>query len=130
MNRYKSNRNQHHIFYERELWDSRIKTINLLQIGIDSTLQVWLNYLKYANIYCIDSFENKQPKDFKFLEENRLYWARCDVYDKKNIENTMNNLWKKPRFDFIIDNTNNYQNLKKYCIGKFYNEHRDKVKVI
>jgi len=130
MNRYKSIRKQHHIFYEKELWDNRIKALNLLQVGVDSTLQVWLNYLKYANIYCIDTFEDNMPQDFKFLNEKRLYWSRCDVHDKKSVENVMNELWKKPRFDIVIDNTNNYENLKKYCIGKFYYEKSNKVQVI
>ena len=110
MSRYKSTRKQHHVFYEKELWNNRIKAVNLLQVGVDNTLEVWLKYLKYANVYCIDSFENKQPADFKFLlSEHRIYWARCNVHDKKHVEKVMNELWKKPRFDVIIDNTNNFE---------------------
>tara|TARA_B100000282_G_scaffold294080_1_gene270607 strand:+ start:98 stop:508 length:411 start_codon:yes stop_codon:yes gene_type:complete len=130
MNRYKSIRKQHHVFYERQLWYDRIKAINLLQVGIDTTIEVWLKYLKYANIYCIDSFEHKQPTDFKFLKEDKVHWARCDVHDKKHVEKIMNGLWKKPRFDVIIDNTNNYENLRRYCIGKFYYEEKDKVRIV
>ena len=95
MNRYKSIRKQHHVFYEKELWNSRIKAVNLLQVGVDTTIVVWFKYLKYANVYCIDSFEDKQPTDFNFLKEDRIYWARCDVQDKKHVEKVMNELWKK-----------------------------------
>ena len=39
----------------------------------------------------------------------------------------MKEVWNKPRFDIIIDNTNNFENLKRYCIGKYYAEKKDEV---
>ena len=125
--RYKSPRQHHAVYYENELFDKRLKPINLLQVGVDSTLQSWLRYLQKSNIYCIDNFVNKDPKDFKFLSERRLYWSRCDVNNRKNVDDIMKNVWNKPRFDIIIDNTNNYENLRRHCIGKYYLENKDKV---
>ena len=37
---------------------------------------------------------------------------------------------EKTWFDVIIDNTNNYENLRRYCIGKFYYEEKDKVRIV
>ena len=125
--RYKSPRQDHSVYYENELFDKRLKPINLLQVGVDSTLQSWLKYLQKSNIYCIDNFVDKDPKDFKFLSEQRLYWSRCDVNDRKNVDDIMKNVWNKPRFDIIIDNTNNYENLRRHCAGKYYLENKDKV---
>jgi len=125
--RYKSPRQDHSVYYENELFDKRLKPINLLQVGVDSTLQSWLKYLQKSNIYCIDNFVDKDPKDFKFLSEQRLYWSRCDVNDRKNVDDIMKNVWNKPRFDIIIDNTNNYENLRRHCVGKYYLENKDKV---
>ena len=125
--RYESPRQDHAVYYENELFDKRLKTINLLQVGVDSTLQSWLRYLQKSNIYCIDNFTDKDPKDFKFLSEQRLYWSRCDVNNRKNVDDIMKNVWNKPRFDIIIDNTNNYENLRRHCIGKYYLENKDKV---
>lgn len=128
--RYKSPRQDHAVYYENEFFDKRLKPINLLQVGVDSTLQSWLVYLQKSNIYCIDNFTNKDPKDFKFLNQKRLYWSRCDVNSRKNVDNIMKNVWNNPRFDAIIDNTNNYENLKRHCIGKYYLEYKGKVKRI
>jgi len=125
--RYKSPRQDHSVYYENELFDKRLKPINLLQVGVDSTLQSWLKYLQKSNIYCIDNFVDKDPKDFKFLSEQRLYWSRCDVNNRKNVDDIMKNVWNKPRFDIIIDNTNNYENLRRHCVGKYYLENKDKV---
>ena len=94
---------------------------------MDSTLQSWLKYLEKANIYCIDTFINYQPKDFSFLKEKRIFWCRCDVSDRKNVDDIMKKIWNKPRFDIIIDNTNNHENLKRHCIGKYYLENKDEV---
>ena len=49
------------------------------------------------------------------------------MYDKKNIDDIMKNTWNNPRFDIIIDNTNQYDNFRRYCIGKYYIEKNDKV---
>ena len=34
----------------------------------------------------------------------------------------MKNIWNNPRFNIIIDNTNNYESLRKYGVGKYYKE--------
>ena len=87
--RYKSPRQDHAVYYENEFFDKRLKPINLLQVGMDSTLQSWLKYLEKANIYCIDTFINHQPKDFSFLKEKRIFWCRCDVSIRKNVDDIM-----------------------------------------
>lgn len=125
--RYQSPREKHAIYYEQQLFQFRLRPINLLQVGIDSTLQSWLKFLQKSNIYSIDNFISKDPKDFNFLNQKRLYWCRCDSTDRKNVDDIMKNVWNKPRFDIIIDNTNNYENLKRHCIGNYYIEHKDKV---
>tara|TARA_B100000131_G_scaffold58886_1_gene54299 strand:- start:2845 stop:3258 length:414 start_codon:yes stop_codon:yes gene_type:complete len=125
--RYKSPRQDHAVYYENEFFDKRLKPVNLLQVGMDSTLQSWLKYLEKANIYCIDTFINHQPKDFSFLKEKRIFWCRCDVSNRKNVDDIMKRIWNKPRFDIIIDNTNNHENLKRHCIGKYYLENKNEV---
>ena len=125
--RYQSPREKHAIYYEQQLFQFRLRPINLLQVGIDSTLQSWLKFLQKSNIYSIDNFISKDPKDFNFLNQKRLYWCRCDSNNRKNVDDIMKNVWNKPRFDIIIDNTNNYENLKRHCIGNYYIEHKDKV---
>ncbi len=47
----------------------------------------------------------------------------------------MKNVWNKPRFDIIIDNTNNFAYsrktfLKRFSIGKYYIEDGDEVRII
>ena len=124
--RYKSKR-PHVYYYERELFKHKIYPVNLLQVGMDTPLQVWLKYLQNANIYCIDSVNNSQPANYSFLDEKRLFWSRCNPSDRKSVDKIMKEVWNKPRFDIIIDNTNNFENLKRYCIGKYYAEKKDEV---
>ena len=99
----------------------------MLQVGIDNSIPVWNKYLVNCNIYCIDSFDNKQPKDFKFLNDKNIYWSRCDIKNKKSIDDVMDKLWKNPRFDIIIDNTKSFDKLRKYCTGNYYSEVKDEV---
>ena len=94
----------------------------ILQVGVEPSLQVWQRYFAKSLIYCIDTFNNIDPKDISYLDENRIYWSRCDVNDTKQLENVMKNIWNNPRFNIIIDNTNNYESLRKYGIGKYYKE--------
>jgi len=130
MQRYKSNRQKHALFYEKELFEHRNKPLNILQIGIGTSISVWHKYLSYSNIYCIDEFNNLQPNKYKYLEEKRIFWSRCDINDQKSINDVMINTWNKPRFNFIIDNeTSRYQYLRRYCIGKYYIETSDGVEV-
>ena len=47
----------------------------------------------------------------------------------------MKNIWNNPRFDIIIDNVNNFaitrhKNLNRYCIGKYYIEDGDEVRIM
>ena len=46
---------------------------------------------------------------------------------KRIFDNVMKNYWNNPRFDIIIDNTNQYNNFRKYCIGNYYIEKNDSV---
>ena len=69
--RYQSPREKHAIYYEQQLFQFRLRPINLLQVGIDSTLQSWLKFLQKSNIYSIDNFISKDPKDFNFLNQKR-----------------------------------------------------------
>ena len=122
LQRYKSKRVKYHLQYDRFFFEDRLKPLIILQVGVESSLQVWQRYFTKSLIYCIDTFENIDPKDISYLDENRIYWSRCDVNDTKQLENVMKNIWNNPRFNIIIDNTNNYESLRKYGIGKYYKE--------
>ena len=39
----------------------------------------------------------------------------------------MKNVWNNPRFNIIIDNTNNYESLRHYGIGKYYKEVNNEI---
>jgi len=133
--RYKSNREKYHNFYEKELFQYRHKPISLLQVGIESSIPVWQKYLQRCNVYCIDEFDRSEPNRYKYLNEKRVFWSRCDTSNEKSIKNIMNNIWNKPRFDIIIDNINNFamsrqKYLNRYCIGKYYIEDGDDVRIM
>ena len=127
LQRYKSKRVKYHLQYDRFFFEDRLKPLIILQVGIEPSLQVWQRYFTKSLIYCIDTFNNVDPKDISYLDENRIYWSRCDVNNTKQLENVMKNIWNNPRFNIIIDNTNNYENLKRHCIGKYYLENKDEV---
>ena len=122
LQRYKSKRVKYHLQYDRFFFEDRLKPLMILQVGVEPSLQVWQRYFTKSLIYCIDTFNNIDPKDISYLDENRIYWSRCDVNDTKQLENVMKNIWNNPRFNIIIDNTNNYESLRKYGIGKYYKE--------
>ena len=122
LKRYKSKRVKYHLQYDRFFFEDRLKPLMILQVGVEPSLQVWQRYFTKSLIYCIDTFKNIDPKDISYLDENRIYWSRCDVNDDKQLENVMKNIWNNPRFNIIIDNTNNYESLRKYGIGKYYKE--------
>ena len=122
LQRYKSKRVKYHLQYDRFFFEDRLKPLIILQVGVEPSLQVWQRYFTKSLIYCIDNFNNIDPKDISYLDENRIYWSRCDVNDTKQLKNVMKNIWNNPRFNIIIDNTNNYESLRKYGIGKYYKE--------
>ena len=122
LQRYKSKRVKYHLQYDRFFFEDRLKHLIILQVGVEPSLQVWQRYFTKSLIYCIDTFNNIDPKDISYLDENRIYWSRCDVNNTKQLENVMKNIWNNPRFNIIIDNTNNYESLRKYGIGKYYKE--------
>lgn len=135
MQRYKSNRQKHSLFYEKELFQYRHKPLNVLQVGVENSIAVWHKFLERSNIYCVDEFDKKQPDKYNYLEEKRIFWSRCDTLNQKNINDVMINVWNKPRFDIIIDNYDNFaysrkDYLRRYCIGKYYIEDETEVKVI
>ena len=106
--RYKSKRLKYHLYYDRFFYEDRLKPFMILQIGVEPSLQVWQRYFTKSLIYCIDTFENYDPKDISYLDEKRIYWSRCNVNDSKQLEHVMKNIWNSPRFNIIIDNTSNY----------------------
>ena len=122
LQRYKSKRVKYHLQYDRFFFEDRLKPLIILQVGVEPSLQVWQRYFTKSLIYCIDTFDDIDPKDISYLDENRIYWSRCDVNNNKQLENVMKNIWNNPRFNIIIDNTNNYESLRKYGIGKYYKE--------
>jgi len=133
--RYKSDRLKYSFFYEQELSNYRHKPLNILQVGIDSSIAVWHKFLQRSNIYCIDEFNRKEPDKYFYLNEKRIFWARCNTNEQKSINDIIKNVWNKPRFNIIIDSTNNsgytrHEYLKRYCIEKYYIEDGDKVKVM
>lgn len=125
--RYKSKRLKYHLYYDREFFDDRLKPFMILQVGVESSLQVWQRYFSKSQIYCIDSFTNIDPKNISYLNESRINWSRCDVYNKKQVEHIMKNIWNNPRFNIIIDNTNNYETLRHYGIDRYYKEVNDEI---
>lgn len=125
--RYKSKRLKYHLYYDREFFDDRLKPFMILQVGIESSLQVWQRYFSKSQIYCIDSFTNIDPKNISYLNESRINWSRCDVHNKKQVEHIMKNIWNNPRFNIIIDNTNNYETLRHYGIDRYYKEVNDEI---
>lgn len=134
LKRYKSRREIYADFYEKELLQYRHKPINLLQVGVENSIPALHKFLLRANIYCIDKFDRVEPKRFKFLENTRVFWSRCDIDDEYKIKQMMTEIWNKPRFDIIIDNSSNFANtrfnfLKKYCIGNYYIEEGDEVRI-
>jgi len=133
--RYKSNREQYSNFYEKELFQYRHKPINLLQVGVENSIPVWHKFLQRSNIYCIDEFDRREPNKYDYLKEKRIFWSRCDTSSEKSIKEIMKNVWNKPRFDVIIDSVNNFGNtrhqyLSRYCIGKYYIEDGDDVRIM
>lgn len=132
--RYKSDREQYSNFYEKELFQYRHKPINLLQVGVENSIPVWHKFLQRSNIYCIDEFDRNEPNKYDYLKEKRIFWSRCDTNNEKSIKEIMKNVWNKPRFDVIIDSVNNFANsryeyLRRYCIGKYYIEDGDEVRI-
>ena len=127
MQKYKSPRLKFANYYENKLYVKRFQPMAMLQVGIENTIPVWNKYLERCNIYCIDTFDDKEPRSFKFLNEKKVFWSRCDVKEHKELEHVMKDIWNNPRFDFIIDNTNSYKSLRKYCIGDYYSEVKDEV---
>jgi len=125
--RYKSKRLKYHLYYDREFFDDRLKPFMILQVGVESSLQVWQRYFSKSQIYCIDSFTNTDPKNISYLNESRINWSRCDVHNKKQVEHIMKNIWNNPRFNIIIDNTNNYETLRHYGIDRYYKEVNDEI---
>ena len=127
MQKYKSPRLKFANYYENKLYVKRFQPMAMLQVGIENTIPVWNKYLERCNIYCIDTFDDKEPRSFKFLNEKKIFWSRCNVKEHKELEHVMKNVWNNPRFNFIIDNTNSYKSLRKYCIGDYYSEVKDEV---
>ncbi len=123
--------NKYANFYENEFFDLINQPINLLKVKADNSIPVWQKFLQRSNIYCIDNFNNNEPNKFPYLNKDRTFWSRCNIDDENDIKRVMSEIWKKPRFDIIIDNTNKrYNFLKKYCIGKYYVEENDNVRII
>ena len=91
--RYKSKRFKYHLYYDREFFDDRLKPFMILQVGVESSLQVWQRYFSKSQIYCIDSFANTDPKNISYLSESRINWSRCDVHNKKQVEHIMKNIY-------------------------------------
>ena len=127
MQKYKSPRLKFANYYENKLYVKRFQPMAMLQVGIENTIPVWNKYLERCNIYCIDIFDDKEPRSFKFLNEKKIFWSRCNVKEHKELEHVMKNVWNNPRFNFIIDNTNSYKSLRKYCVGDYYSEVKDEV---
>ena len=133
--RYKSYRQKYSLFYENEIFHFRHKPINILQVGVENSIPVWHKYLQRSTIYCIDEFDRQEPKKFYYLNNDRTYWARCDTDDESKIKKVMKEVWNNPRFDVIIDSSNNFgfsrhKLLKRYCIGKYYIEDGDDVRIM
>ena len=71
------------------------------------------------------------PKNIDYLKESRIYWIRCDIDNEKAVKKIMKEQWNSPRFDIVIDNNiDRYDIFRKYCVGKYYVENKDNVRII
>ena len=76
-------------------------------------------------LLCFNHGETLRLSLEKLLKLDKL--GRKFVRDKKQLNHIMKNVWNNPRFDIIIDNTNNYESLRHYGIGKYYKEVNDEI---
>ena len=94
--RYKSKRLKYHLYYERHFFNRRLEPLIILQVGLEPSLQAWQRYFTKSQIFCIDSFVDKDPKDISYLDEERIHWARCDLTNQKHLRDVMINIWNIP----------------------------------
>jgi len=80
-------------FYKRSLAPFRNKHINLLEIGIDRgySIRMWLEYFKFANIYCMDSFkkphfDGDKKETLKYIEHPRCFPMTGDQGNPKDLQ--------------------------------------------
>lgn len=118
-------------FYEKELYEKRFQPLQILQIGIENSVAVWHKYMQRSNIFCIDTFDKTEPRQHPYLKEKRIHWIRCDIDNEKAVKKIMKEQWNSPRFDIVIDNNiDRYDIFRKYCVGKYYVENKDNVRII
>ena len=135
LKRYKSNKLLYSKFYEKELYEKRFLPLQILQIGIENSVAVWHKYMQRSNIFCIDTFDKTEPRQHSYLKEKRIHWIRCDIDNEKAVKKVMKESWNNPRFDVIIDSSNNfgysrYDLFRRFCVGKYYIEDGEDVKVM
>ena len=87
--KYKSNREKYSNFYEKEFLKYRHKPLNLLQVGVENSIPAWHKLLLRCNIYCIDEFDKREPNKYKYLNQERVFWSRCDTSSEKSIKEVM-----------------------------------------
>ncbi len=131
LTKFKSNKVKFANFYENQFYEKRFLPLQILQIGCDATIPVWQKFMTRSNIFCIDNFQKQEPKNIDYLKESRIYWIRCDIDNEKAVKKIMKEQWNSPRFDIIIDNNiDRYDIFRKYCVGKYYVENKDNVRII
>ena len=131
LTKFKSNKVKFANFYENQFYEKRFLPLQILQIGCDATIPVWQKFMPRSNIFCIDNFQKQEPKNIDYLKESRIYWIRCDIDNEKAVKKIMKEQWNSPRFNIIIDNNiDRYDIFRKYCVGKYYVENKDNVRII
>lgn len=88
--------------YEPALNHLQNKEFNLLEIGIfkGPSLEAWVEYFPYANLFGIDIFTRINPNDIQILKHPRVSWCKCDSIRGPNDEFKS---IAKDGFDVIID---------------------------
>ena len=62
---------------------------------------------------------------------NKNFEEEVFADNEKAVKKIMKEQWNSPRFDIIIDNNiNRYDIFRKYCVGKYYVENKDNVRII
>jgi hypothetical protein len=88
--------------YEPALKHLQNKKFNLLEIGIfkGPSLEAWVEYFPYANLFGIDIFTRIKPNEIQILNHPRVSWCRCDSIKGPNDEFKS---MTESGFDVIID---------------------------
>jgi hypothetical protein len=128
-NKYKSDRSSKHQYesvYESEFQGMRTLPVNLLEIGIGKGegIKTWLDFFPKGNIYAVDRFEKRDPKDIAILKNPRVKWCRANP-TKEATRALIDSIWQDVKFDIIIDDDLHTPRANAQVFLHFYNFLKD-----